>query len=79
MGLGDIDQDEDLDIVNANAASPNKVFLNRDNAKIWEEIMLNKKTYNTYDISTADLNGDGRIDIIESNSDDLNVYYLNHK
>jgi hypothetical protein len=40
-------------------------------------MQLSDEKFDTYDIITADLNGDGRPDIIESNSDELNVYYFN--
>lgn len=47
VAIADLNNDGNIDIVIANVGSPNKVFLNSDNAKIWEEIMLSKKKYNT--------------------------------
>ena len=38
---------------------------------------LSEDAKNTYDIIYADLNNDGRMDIIEANSDAINRYYLN--
>ena len=53
------------------------VFINEQKGKEWQQIRLTENEFNTYDIITADLNGDGRPDIIESNSDEVNRYYLN--
>jgi len=66
-----------LDIVIGNYAQPNMVFMNKGEGKSWNSITLNDENLHTYDIMTADLNGDGRLDIIESNSDELNKYYFN--
>lgn len=33
--------------------------------------------FNTYDIIAGDINGNGYKDIIEANSDETNIYYLN--
>ena len=41
-----------------------------------EKIILKKRNLYTYDIILADLNNDQRLDIIESNSDAINYYYL---
>ena len=35
--------------------------------------------FDTYDIKFADINGDGFLDVIEANSDDFNVYYINRE
>ena len=69
--------DGNLDIVVGNSREANTVFLNRADATVWERIQLSDKKFNTYDIITSDLNGDGREDIIESNSDEVNYYYFN--
>ena len=51
--------------------------MNNENTKVWERIKLSDNAFNTYDILTFDLNGDGKLDIIESNSDELNLFYFN--
>jgi hypothetical protein len=66
-----------MDIVIGNSKEPNKVFLNFKNGNSWEEITLRKDSLATYDIILGDLNNDKRLDIIESNSDDINHFYLN--
>ena len=43
----------------------------------WTKIELTKENFHTYDIICSDLDGDGRPDIIESNSDEVNRYYFN--
>jgi hypothetical protein len=40
---------------------------------------LSDEAFNTYDIIVSDLNNDGRLDIIEANSDEINRYYLNRQ
>jgi hypothetical protein len=55
------------------------VFINTGQGKSWESMQLSDEKFNTYDILTADLNGDGRPDIVESNSDEVNNYYFNRK
>lgn len=62
-----------------NAGEPNAVFINPKNGKAWMKIQLSEERFQTYDIMTVDLNGDGRLDILESNSDELNKYYFNLK
>ena len=66
-----------MDIVIGNSRSPNTVFINQKEGLEWERIQLGEAEFNTYDIIIADLNGDKRPDIIESNSDELNLYYFN--
>jgi len=44
---------------------------------VWTKVLLSNKKFNTYDIKITDLNNDGRPDIIESNSDERNIYYFN--
>ena len=53
------------------------MFLNLGNGQKWKKIVLSDKKFSTYDIMVFDLNGDGKLDIIESNSDEQNLYYFN--
>jgi hypothetical protein len=75
--LGDLDLDGSEDIIIGNAHAPNFVFLNRKNGEEWVKIKLSDEHFLTYDISVGDLNGDGRLDLLESNSDEYNIYYFN--
>jgi hypothetical protein len=53
------------------------VYLNPKRRSGFVPIIYTQKEANTYDIITGDLNGDGYPDIIEANSDALNLFYLN--
>ena len=72
-----MDEDGDEDIVVGNVKARNNVFLNLGNGQKWEKIVLSDKKFSTYDIMVFDLNGDRKLDIIESNSDEQNIYYFN--
>ena len=61
----------------ANSGEPNQVFLNFEKGTIWKKISLKNAKLSTYDIIITDLNNDQRLDIIESNSDDINFFYRN--
>ena len=76
--VDDLDLDGNIDIVLANVASANTVFTNIEKGRVWKKITLGEKEFNTYDIMTSDLNWDRRLDIIESNSDEQNIYYFNY-
>ena len=78
LDVGDFDNDGDPDIVVGNSKSPNSVFFNLGK-KGWKKELIKKENFNTYDIKAFDINGDSFLDIIESNSDDLNYYYINKK
>ena len=56
---------------------PNCVYKNLGPGKGFEKIELSAREFATYDIQFADLNQDGRLDVMEANSDEWNVYYLN--
>lgn len=73
--LADFDNDGDLDIAVGNDMAPNTLFFN--GGKSFTRLDLNSENFNTYDIVTGDLNGDGQPDIIEANSDEWNRYYFN--
>ena len=45
--------------------------------QVWEPINLGTEQFSTYDIISADLTGDGKPDILESNSDEVNRYFRN--
>ncbi len=53
------------------------VFLNVNKGNTWSPITLNDAEFNTYDIIISDVNNDQRPDVIESNSDNINYYYIN--
>ena len=77
LDFGDLDGNGSIDIVVANSGEPNQVFLNFGNGTLWKKISLRNEKLLTYDIILVDLNNDNRLDIIESNSDDINYCYRN--
>ena len=64
-------------IVVGNSGESNVVFMNIEDGKVWKKILLSCEKFNTYDIIVSDLNGHGRLEIVEGNSDELNRYYFN--
>ena len=60
----------------ANVQGSNSVFLNNNKGESWTKMSIGPE-FNSYDIIVADLNGDGRPDIIEANSDEQNVFHIN--
>ena len=66
-----------MDLIIGNSREANAVFMNNENGRAWRKIQLSEETLNTYDIMSIDLNGDKKLDIIESNSDAYNLYYFN--
>ena len=56
---------------------PNKIFINIDKGKKWQEQALSEDDLSTYDIISTDLNNDGYPDIVEANSGAQNKYYFN--
>ena len=70
-----LDGDGDLDIVTGNNNSKNHYYINSG-----EKFKLNYFSEDnkiTYGISLGDLNNNGRLDVIESNSGDVNKIFFN--
>jgi hypothetical protein len=77
ISVADLDFDGDIDIVVGNVEGVNNIFINSKNGQKWLKKSLTNKNFFTYDILVNDLNGDDKPDIIESNSDEHNIYYFN--
>jgi hypothetical protein len=77
LDYGDLDGNGTVDIVVANSGQPNQVFLNFENGSIWKKMILRNEMLFTYDIILVDLNNDNRLDIVESNSEEINYFYRN--
>ncbi len=60
-----------------NNGEPNIVYQNTGNGVDYTKIIFTENEYSTYDIQFADIDNDGYLDIIESNSDEMNLYYFN--
>ena len=48
------------------------------NGKEWKEEIVSKNNFRTYDIIDSDINNDGKIDILEANTDENNFYFINN-
>lgn len=77
VSVADLNLDGAADIIIGNFKQPNVVFINQGDGRVWEKMPLKVEDSFTYDILAADLTGDGKPDIMESNSDELNRYYQN--
>jgi hypothetical protein len=73
VAVADFDNDGDLDIVTAsNAGQSNDVFLNSGNASFTLFVTLGAG--NTNAVTTADFNGDGRVDLAFANANGASVF-----
>jgi hypothetical protein len=45
--------------------------------KTWKENALSKNNFRTYDIIDSDINNDGKVDVLEANTGEYNLYYIN--
>jgi hypothetical protein len=77
LAVNDFDGDGNLDIVVGNSPGQTEIYLNISSGKIWLENILSKNKFRTYDILDIDINKDGKIDIIEGNTDENNFYFIN--
>ena len=77
MATNDFDGNGSLDIVVGNSPGSTKLYINISNGKEWKERILSKNKFRTYDIIDSDINNDGKIDILEANTDEHNFYFIN--
>ena len=47
------------------------------NGQEWKENALSKNNFRTYDIIDSDINNDGKVDVLEANTGEYNLYYIN--
>jgi hypothetical protein len=79
VDVGDVDSDGDLDLVFANKNQVNSIYLNQGGpeifsvAPVWSSAAANKTTA----AKLGDLDGDGDLDLVCGNSDEINTVYLN--
>lgn len=82
VALGDVNQDAHLDILVAQHDSYDVVVLLGDGRGVFKPapnspVLASKGTRpHTHDISTGDVNGDGKIDVLTTNANDNNVSVL---
>jgi len=78
VDLGDVDGDGDLDLVAANAAKQNAVYLNDGTgAMVGGPNNFGTGSDNTMSVDLGDLDGDGDLDIVAGNINEQNTSHLN--
>lgn len=77
ISLGDIDNDGDIDLVEANYNASNKVYLNDGTGNFYNS-SNNLGNSLSKDVTLGDLDGDGNLDMIVTNSFTANIVYDNN-
>ena len=80
LALGDIDGDNDLDLVAGNNGSTNRLYLNNGTAAPFETVAgseISNDVHYTYSIALGDVDGDGDLDLVAGNCGQTNRLYLN--
>ena len=75
--MNDFNGNGNLDIVVGNSPGSTKLYINVLNGKEWKEKAISKNNFRTYDIIDSDINNDGKVDILEANTGEYNLYFIN--
>jgi hypothetical protein len=81
IALGDVDGDSDLDLIAANGEITTTLYLNNGTVDPFAGVIGRKVAHDspyTKAISLADMDGDGDLDLVVANKDQINKLYLNN-
>jgi len=80
VDVGDVDSDGDLDLIFGNRDQPTTLYLNdptNPNMIALDPVWSTGRADKTFDVALCDINGDGDLDLVCGNSDQLSTAYLN--
>ena len=81
VALGDMDGDEDLDLVVGNTDQPCRLYLNNGTADPFNGVSgsnITSDSYATHAVALGDVDGDNDLDVVTGNSEERNRLYLNN-